>query len=299
MTSAEHEAPVALVKNDPAVIAWLLTNVFGIAVPAFDHASARPGDLQVLTPRTYHADATVLLTAADEPVYAVVVEVQRARDPDKAYRWKQYLAEVEVTVRVTTSLVVHCADPDVARYYRRWAARDGGSLHLRPLIVTPDDLPLVVDAELAVRYPSLTVLSILMHSRRSDVDQAFAGLAEALRAIGPSQAVFYNDIVLAGLPPDSRARWRAFMTSTLGSRFFSEEFQQAEAKGRVEGEAKGRVEGEARGLADAVLTLLDARGVAVSQAVRDRIFGCTDQGQLRTWLLRAATAATIEDVTAD
>lgn len=89
------------------------------------------------------------------------------------------------------------------------------------------------------------------------------------------------------------------MTSTLGSRFFSEEFQQAEAKGRVEGEAKGRVEGEARGLADAVLTLLDARGVAVSQAVRDRIFGCTDQGQLRTWLLRAATAATIEDVTAD
>ena len=115
MTSAEHEAPVALVKNDPALVAWLLANVFGIAVPAFDHASARPGDLQVLTPRTYHADATVLFTTADEPVYAVVVEVQRARDPDKPYRWKQYLAEVGATVRVTTSLVVHCADPDVAQ----------------------------------------------------------------------------------------------------------------------------------------------------------------------------------------
>ena len=143
MTSAEHEAPVALVKNDPALVAWLLANVFGIDLPAFDLASARPGDLQVLTPRTYHADATVLFTAADEPVYAVVVEVQRARDPDKPYRWKQYLAEVGATVRVTTSLVVHCADPDVAAYYRRMLAEDGGSLALRPLIVAPDDLPLI------------------------------------------------------------------------------------------------------------------------------------------------------------
>jgi hypothetical protein len=137
MTSAEHEAPVALVKNDPAVVPWLLANVFGIAVPEFDHASARPGDLQVLAPRTYHADATVLLTAEDQPVYAVVVEVQRARDPDKPYRWKQYLAEVAATVRVTTSLVVHCADPDVARYYRRMVDEDAGSLQLRPSIVTP------------------------------------------------------------------------------------------------------------------------------------------------------------------
>jgi len=81
MTSAEHEAPVALVKNDPALVAWLLPGCSPVAMPAFDRASARPGDLQVLTPRTYHADATVLFTAADEPVYAVIVEVQRARDP--------------------------------------------------------------------------------------------------------------------------------------------------------------------------------------------------------------------------
>jgi hypothetical protein len=151
MTSAEHEAPVALVKKDPELVAWLLANVFGVALPTFDRASASPGDLQVLTPRTYHADATVLLTAADRAVYAVVVEVQRARDPDKLLRWKQYLAEVGATVRVTTALVVHCADPDVARYYRRLVAEDDGSLALRPLIVAPDDLPL----EFRPAHPSL------------------------------------------------------------------------------------------------------------------------------------------------
>lgn len=282
---------MALVKNDPALVAWLLANVFGIEVPAFDHASARPGDLQILTPRTYHADATVLFTAADEPVYAVVVEVQRARDPDKAYRWKQYLAEVGATVRVTTWLVVHCADPDVADYYRRMVAKDVGSLQLRPLIVAPDDLPIVIDSESARRYPSLAVLSMLMHARGADVDQAFAGLAEALRAVSPAQAIFYNDIVLAGLPPDSRARWRAFMTTTTGSRYLSEEFQQAEAMGLAQGQAQG--------LADAVLTVLQGRNVAVPDDARERILGCADREQLRSWLLRAATATTIDDVTTE
>ncbi|HEY5840659.1 MAG TPA: hypothetical protein VIU87_04175, partial [Mycobacterium sp.] len=112
---------------------------------------------------------------------------------------------------------------------------------------------------------------------------------------GPAQAVFYNDIVLAGLPPDSRARWRAFMTTTTGSRYFSEEFQQAEAKGLVE----GRVEGQAQGLADAILTVLEGRDVAVPPDVRGRILRCTDQNQLRSWLLGAATATTIDDVTAE
>jgi hypothetical protein len=128
---------------------------------------------------------------------------------------------------------------------------------------------------------------MLMHAHRPDIDQSFAGLAEALRAVGPSQAVFYNDIVLAGLPPDSRARWRAFMTTAAGSRYFSEEFQQAEAKGLAEG------------MATAVLTLLEGRNIAVPETVRDRILGSTDQDQLRIWLLRAATAITVDEVVAE
>ena len=132
---------------------------------------------------------------------------------------------------------------------------------------------------------------MLMHAHRPDIDQSFAGLAEALRAVGPSQAVFYNDIVLAGLPPDSRARWRAFMTTAAGSRYFSEEFQHAEAKGLAEGMATG--------MATAVLTLLEGRNIAVPETVRDRILGSTNQDQLRIWLLRAATAMTVDEVVAE
>jgi hypothetical protein len=41
------------------------------------------------------------------------------------------------------------------------------------------------------------------------------------------------------------------------------------------------------------------RNVAVPGHLRDRILRCTDQNQLRSWLLRAATATTIDDVTAE
>ena len=58
----------------------------------------------------------------------------------------------------------------------------------------------------------------------------------------------------------------------------------------------GEARGEARGEGRAVLTVLDARGVSVSTAARDRILGCTDLAQLDTWLRRAVTATTADDV---
>ena len=50
------------------------------------------------------------------------------------------------------------------------------------------------------------------------------------------------------------------------------------------------------GEAQAVLTVLDARGVAVPEAIREQILACTDLTQLDTWLRCAVTAATAEDV---
>jgi hypothetical protein len=52
----------------------------------------------------------------------------------------------------------------------------------------------------------------------------------------------------------------------------------------------------ALGRSDAVLVVLAARGVVVPEASRDAILGCADLDQLATWLRRALTASTIEDV---
>lgn len=67
-------------------------------------------------------------------------------------------------------------------------------------------------------------------------------------------------------------------------------------QGKSEGRAEGKAEGEAKGEAKALLTVLEARGIDVPGPARHRITECTDTNQLETWIRRATTATTIDDV---
>jgi hypothetical protein len=57
-----------------------------------------------------------------------------------------------------------------------------------------------------------------------------------------------------------------------------------------------RQEGRALGRAEGLCSVLDARGLAVSDAIRQRIALCRDLATLDRWLVRAVTAATAEAV---
>jgi hypothetical protein len=48
--------------------------------------------------------------------------------------------------------------------------------------------------------------------------------------------------------------------------------------------------------ANALLEVLDVRGLEVPEDVRARIAACTDIGQLKLWIRRAATAHSIDEV---
>jgi hypothetical protein len=50
------------------------------------------------------------------------------------------------------------------------------------------------------------------------------------------------------------------------------------------------------GLALALLSVLGARGLAVSESERTRILACSDEAALERWLRRAATATSVADV---
>jgi hypothetical protein len=62
---------------------------------------------------------------------------------------------------------------------------------------------------------------------------------------------------------------------------------------------EGRAEARAEGQANAVLTVLRVRGIAVSDAVRERILAQKDQEQLKRWLEKSIVAASIADVITD
>ena len=295
MPSAEHESPVALAKLDPDLMAWLLAHVFNVNVPDYHHARPQATDVRVMVPRTYHADSMVLFCdPSDQPVLAAVLEVQRGRDRTKRRTWKLYVAQLEAELDVSADLMVFCPERAVAQWYQRLLESDGLSLTLRPLIFTPSDLPLVIDTDAARQNPAVAVLSAICHGGLAEIDKAFPALAEALRAVGPKQAILYYDVVLAGLPVAVRARWEAFMTTTADYQYLSEELRQLAAQNQELGEARG----EARGEGKSVLTVLDARGIAVPDAIRDQILACTDLTQLDTWLRRAVTATTADGVVA-
>ncbi|HEU4534929.1 MAG TPA: hypothetical protein VFS00_12455, partial [Polyangiaceae bacterium] len=68
------------------------------------------------------------------------------------------------------------------------------------------------------------------------------------------------------------------------------EYQTEFARTHVaKGRAEGRAEGEVKGKADALLAVLEVRGLAITAEQRARIVECTDLAQLDTWVRRAVT----------
>ncbi len=60
-----------------------------------------------------------------------------------------------------------------------------------------------------------------------------------------------------------------------------------------------RDEGRAQGRAEALLLVLEQRGLDVSDDVRPRVAECTDPETLRHWLARAVAAPTAEAIFQD
>ena len=65
--------------------------------------------------------------------------------------------------------------------------------------------------------------------------------------------------------------------------------EQGMEKGREQGMEKGREQGMAQ-------TVLRARGITVTQALRQRIVSCPDVRQLTAWAKRAAVATSADDL---
>jgi hypothetical protein len=123
----------------------------------------------------------------------------------------------------------------------------------------------------------MAALSVAYHGTDPAVCRAFAG---ALQQLPPERAAKYNEYAFDLSPLAVQKILEGIMSSTtwpVHSLFAKEHF------------GRGLVEGEAKGEADAVVRVLEARGLAVSSDERERIAGCTDLKQLQEWVTRAVT----------
>lgn len=285
MPSQEHETLIHLFRNRPSLAAELLVDALGVTIPTYSEARLESEEFTDCTPTEYRADAVVLLTQADEPALAVVVEVQRGQDRDKRWSWPVYLATLRARTRCPTVLLVICTNTRTAIWCAAPIHLGHPGWTLAPLVIGPDAVPMVTDAKEAARAPELAVLSAMAHGGSPEGADVLRALFGALSTIDDGQARLYSDFVLMALPPAARLSLEVMMET--GTYEYQSDFaRKYVAEGREEGREEGRAEGETR----ALLAVLAARGVEMSDDARERITNCTDIEQIEAWIRLAATA---------
>jgi len=163
------------------------------------------------------------------------------------------------------------------------------------MVVGPDRVPVVTDAEHAARVPELAVLSALAHGADPNRSTVLDALLSALTTVDSPRAELYCDLVLAALP-EAAQRYLEELMATGTYEYQSDFARRYFSRGKAEGEAAGKAEGKAEGKATAVLAVLHARGIDVPADIRTRIVECSDLDRLDTWVRRAATADTVHDL---
>ena len=131
----------------------------------------------------------------------------------------------------------------------------------------------------------------MAHGGRPECRETLDAAVTAITSLDRDRSAVYYDIVLAALPKAARRYLENLMADT-DYVYRSELALRNQAQGRVEGKAEGKAEGEA----DALLTVLAARGIAVSDSIRERIIGCRDLPQLKMWITKAVTANTADEL---
>lgn len=119
----------------------------------------------------------------------------------------------------------------------------------------------------------------MTHGRGRNAAAILESLAAALKTIDrDSAAVFVQFVDSCPVDPQANQMWRDLMTAM--QYFWRHPLAE---QVREEGREEGRVEQ----CAEMVLRVLEWRGIAVSDAVRERVGACTDLEQLEVWARRA------------
>lgn len=281
MPSMAHEILLDLFKNRPSLAAEILIEVLGFPLPAYTEARLASADLTEIQPAEYRADAVVLLLDGDVPVRVIIVEVQLAVDSRKRLSWPAYVTVSRAIHGCPAGLLIVAPEAVVAGWCAEPIETGVPGFVLRPPVLARTAIPVVADPEEAVRRPELGVLSAMAHGDSDQGTTIAAAVLPALQGLDDDRARLYYDLVYNSLHEGARRALEAMMKGY--------EYQSDFAKKYV-------AEGLAEGTAQALLTVLRVRGIAVPEAVRERILAQKDPERLERWLEKAAVASSVAAV---
>ena len=288
MPTREHEIPLRLVQNQPALAPALLESL-GFEVPRRTEALNTSSVLTNCDPKEFNSDGAVVLRQGTENVMALVVERQHGHDQGKRRSWPAYLVTLHVRLECPTMLLVLCPSEAVARWCAQPIRTGHPGFDLSPLAIGPSRVPKISDEQQARNLPELAVLSARVHG---DSDPGpLRAVVEALDSTAEENRAFYYDYVLAGLNEAARKELEGLMTVE------TYEWQSDFARKYVGiGREEGRQEGRTSEAVKSVISILQTRGFTLSAEVRERIESCTDLPTLEQWVPAAVKVDRPEDL---
>ncbi|GII45863.1 hypothetical protein Psi02_22870 [Planotetraspora silvatica] len=290
MPGIDHEMPIELIHNDPMTAVELLRDAVGVQPPPFATAAVESVDFAQLAPVEFRADSVVVLRdAAGGAQLALIVEVQNRHDSRKRFSWPVYAAALRARLECPTALMVLCPDAAVARWCEQAIAL-GPSGTVTPLAVHPGRIPLITDPERARACPELAVLSATAHAERPEIGPALQAMLAALDTLDEDRAKLYLNYVFAVLPSVARKHLEEIVTTT------SHDYEHIASQYLSHWVDQGRQEGRAEGEGAAILAVLETRGLEISSDTRDRITRCDDLNMLETWIRRAVTVSSADEL---
>ncbi|MGW1102990.1 hypothetical protein [Streptomyces sp. NPDC002540] len=289
MVSSPHEAMHRIFQEYPSLFSRV-SEVLGVDIPPPTSATALPTDLTEARPVERRVDTLLRIEAEHDGPFLLAIEAQGKKDPRKTASWPYYVSYLHNRYALPILLLVVCQDHTTAEWAARpisIGVRQWQTLALNPLVAGPHNMPVITDVAEARKDLALATLAAITHADNPDVGAILKTLSTALREAPEAIADPIVELIAQGLGNRPTAQqWRNLVAVDLSfyKSFMSEEI-------RDEGRAKGRVE--------SLLLVLEARGIAITDEIREKITTCDDPQLLRQWLNRAATAATAEDVFAE
>jgi hypothetical protein len=264
-------------------------------LPPWAEVRVEPAEFNQVVPTEYRADLVILLLDG-KPILAIVVEVQLRPDKNKRESWPVYLTSLRSRVGCPVVLLVVAPKAAVARWCARPIELGHPGFVLRPLVLGPEAIPVIVDEQAAREDPEMAVLSAIAHGRKEEVGPAIArAVVSAAQGLDEERSSFYVDLTMASLSAAARRSLEELMKS--GKYEYQTEFvRKWIVQGRQEGLEQGRLEGRLEGERTALLKVLRARGFKLDAVARQRIRECTQLVQLELWLRKAVTVRSVHEL---
>lgn len=236
----------------------------------------------------------MLVTAAGRTIVeALDVEAQLGIDPTKFVSFPIYRAGVHSLAQAPAWTLMVSPVPSVLH----WAESHlfPREPELRPALAGPRQVSAPLDPGEAREDPEWAILRAVLHARTEHALRAGDVALDAIERIPEPMRSRYRLLLEA---TRTRTTMHMLPLSHVGmirmpdvddelSEFEKEGivYQSALAEGREEGREEGRAV-----IREALLELLDSRGLTIDDDARTRITTCRDVARLRTWLRRAAHA---------